>query len=93
MHLKKILLNLLRHRTVTAHKLVEHDCVHPNDEGWLVHHYWNDHVYQVIYSWRLYIKHRDGFSCTCADRRITGTECADIRAVKIYIERHKEISV
>ena len=93
MQIRRLLMSLLSHRLVTAHKLVEHGCVTPNEEGWLVNHYWNGHTYQVVYSWRLFVKHRDGFDCQCADRRITGVECADIKAVKIYIEQHKEIKV
>lgn len=86
-------MSLLRHRLVTAHKLVEHNCVTPNEEGWLVRHYWNGHEYQVQMNWRLFVKTGDSFECDCADRRITRVECADIKAVKLYIEQHKEISI
>ena len=64
-------MSLLRHRLITAYKLIEHDAIEPNELGWLVHHYWNGHTYQVIMSWRLYAKHGDAFDCNCADRRIT----------------------
>ena len=84
-------MSLLRHRLVTAYKLIEYDAIEPNDLGWLSHHYWNGHTYQVIMSWRLYAKHGDSFDCNCADRRIRRVECADIKATKIYIERHKEV--
>ena len=86
-------MSLLRHRLVTAYKLIEHNAIEPNDLGWLSHHYWNDHTYQVIYSWRLFVQHNDGWGCNCADRRITGVECADIKATKIYIEQHKAVKV
>lgn len=85
-------MSLLRHRLVTAHNIVEHDCIHPNDIGWTSHHYWNGHTYQVIMSWRLFVKHNDAFDCNCADRRIRHCECADIMAVKVYIDQHKKIT-
>ena len=85
-------MSLLRHRLVMAHRLIEENRIEHSDLGWIVHRL-NGHDYEVSYNWRQFVQNGDGWLCSCKDRLFRSIECVDIKATKLFIERHKEVKV
>ena len=86
-------MSLIHHRLVNAYRLIEDNRITHTETGWLVKGF-SGHDYEVTYSWRQFVKHKNGFGCNCRDHLMRGfIECQHIKAVKIYIEQNKGIKV